>query len=80
MIEVKSFTDLAALEEAKIQAAGYAKKLNLGAIALVVFAPVEDEDWRNNPAVCDVSQKTEYRTSNGKVCLMPDETGSSQAE
>ena len=44
VIEIKSFTDLAALEEAKIQAAGYAKKLSMGSIALVVFAPVEDED------------------------------------
>ena len=42
VFEFKSFTDRAALEESKEQAAGYAKKLNLESIALVVFTPVED--------------------------------------
>ncbi|MDM8539281.1 hypothetical protein QUF70_21205 [Desulfobacterales bacterium HSG17] len=44
IIEVKSFTDLARLKEAQIQAAGYAKQTGLKSVTLALFVPVEDED------------------------------------
>jgi len=43
VVEVKSYQSQSKLEKAKIQAAGYAQKLNLPAIALALFAPVDDE-------------------------------------
>jgi len=43
IVEVKSFRDRADLEDSKGQAARYARKLNLSAISLAVFVPVEDE-------------------------------------
>jgi len=43
VIEVKSFENRSKLERAGEQAIGYARKLNLAAISLVVFVPVEDE-------------------------------------
>jgi len=42
VVEVKSFRSQAMLEKAKIQAAGYAEKLNLPSITLALFAPVFD--------------------------------------
>ncbi len=41
--EVKSYQSQSKLEKAKIQAAGYAQKLNLPSVALALFAPVADE-------------------------------------
>ncbi|MCP4349762.1 MAG: hypothetical protein GY795_30140 [Desulfobacterales bacterium] len=43
IIEVKSYKSQSKLEKAKKQAAGYAKKLELPAITIAVFTPVEDE-------------------------------------
>ncbi len=43
IIEVKSYKSQSKLEKAKKQAAGYAKKLELSAITIAVFTPVEDE-------------------------------------
>ncbi len=43
VIEVKSFRSLPNLEKAKIQAAGYAEMLDLPAITLALFVPVDDE-------------------------------------
>ncbi len=44
VIEVKSFRDQAELKHSREQAAAYARKLNLTAVTLAVFVPVEDED------------------------------------
>ncbi|MGE0086820.1 MAG: hypothetical protein AB7S75_20640 [Desulfococcaceae bacterium] len=43
VIEVKSFKNQMELDESRKQAARYARKLNLPAITLAVFVPVEDE-------------------------------------
>ncbi len=42
LIEVKSFVDMAELEDGRAQAARYAKKLALSLANLVVFVPVDD--------------------------------------
>ncbi|QTA82407.1 AAA ATPase-like domain-containing protein [Desulfonema limicola] len=44
IIEVKSFQKQSKLERAKEQAVKYAEKLNISAITLAVFVPVEDEE------------------------------------
>ncbi|QTA81423.1 AAA ATPase-like domain-containing protein [Desulfonema limicola] len=44
VIEVKSFKDQAELEYSRNQALKYAQKLELSAISLAVFVPVEDEE------------------------------------
>jgi hypothetical protein len=44
IIEVKSFTDFAAMERSRSQAAGYALKMGLKSVAVALFIPVEDED------------------------------------
>jgi hypothetical protein len=43
IIEVKSFTSAAALDDGRVQAARYAAKLGLGEATLCVFVPVDDE-------------------------------------
>jgi len=43
IIEIKSFTDVRQARDAVRQAAGYAARLGLDSVALVLFAPVEDE-------------------------------------
>ena len=53
---VKSFKDMTELEDSREQAAGYAKKLMMSSITLVVFVPVDDESVLNQlsgPAVID---------------------------
>lgn len=44
VVEVKSFQNRSKLEKAKTQAIKYAKQLDLSAITLAVFTPVEDEE------------------------------------
>jgi hypothetical protein len=43
VIEVKSFVDVYELEQGRAQAAGYARKLGLGAATMAVFVPVEKD-------------------------------------
>jgi len=44
IIEVKSFKSMSKLKIAELQAAGYAKQLNLKAVTLAVFVPTKDEN------------------------------------
>ncbi len=44
IIEIKSFTSTSKLKHAKTQAAGYAKKMNLTEVMLVVFALSQDQE------------------------------------
>ncbi len=43
IIEVKSFTDLTALERSLSQSADYARKLSLAQVMIALFVPVDDE-------------------------------------
>ncbi len=43
LIEVKSFTGALQLKEGRKQAVDYAKKCGLGAVAMALFAPLNDE-------------------------------------
>jgi hypothetical protein len=44
VVEVKSFRNRSKLEKAKVQAAAYARNLDLPSIVLAVFVPVDDEE------------------------------------
>jgi hypothetical protein len=44
IIEIKSFTDFSELQQARTQAARYAKQMNLKTVTLAVFVPTEDEN------------------------------------
>ncbi len=44
IIEVKSFTDLSGLKQARQQAAQYALSLGLSTVTIALFVPVEDEE------------------------------------
>lgn len=47
IIEVKSFTDLAAMDDVRSQAADYASRLKLPAVTVALFVPTEDENVLN---------------------------------
>ncbi|MFW6333553.1 MAG: hypothetical protein ACOC23_09695, partial [Thermodesulfobacteriota bacterium] len=47
IIEVKSFTDLAEMEQSVLQAAAYAKRLSLKQVMVALFVPVSEEDVLN---------------------------------